>query len=281
MPVGHTHEDIDAVFALIWEAVKDICCMSPQQYKAMILQAVRRKETKQEVIDLFAIPDYSKFLRPFRGYKHFGRAFKGDLTVHQFVFTKVDVSEKFLTGVEVTHRRFATEHYTEVAKITTDDVDGDDVFHTLGYRAIDTLSEFVSPYQILERLPDETDHFYPEGFVEGSAAQLQRVYNKLQVQYIKRLDIIDHWERFVESAPEDDEAETWLQRNPLHIPFHEALFGDALVHSTAAPMMKKSRSLPTVKAKDTVKRKGYNPPVEKKKTTKNKGKSNTTYTIIQ
>ena len=68
--------------------------MSPQEYKAMVLRAVKNKEAAQEVIDLFAIPDYSKFLAPFRGYKHFGRAFKGELTVHQFVFAKVEVSKK-------------------------------------------------------------------------------------------------------------------------------------------------------------------------------------------
>lgn len=269
--VGHTHEDIDAVFALIWEAIKDICCMSPQQYKAMILQAVRRKEAVQDVVDIFSIPDYSKFLEPFRGYKHFGRAFKGDLTVHQFVFTKVEVSEKFPTGVEVTHRRFATEHCTEVTKIQEGEEVEDSVLQALGYRATDTVSEFVAPYQILDRLPNESDHFYPEGFVVGSADQLRRVSTKIKAQYSSRVDILDHWKTFVENAPNDDEAEHWLEIKPLYIPFHEALFGDALVHSTAAPMMKKARNLPTIKARDTVKRKGYKPPREKKKESKQSG----------
>jgi len=30
LSVGHTHEDIDAIFALIWELVKNDCCLSPQ-----------------------------------------------------------------------------------------------------------------------------------------------------------------------------------------------------------------------------------------------------------
>ena len=239
--------------------------MSPQEYKEMILRAVKNKEAAQEVIDLFAIPDYSKFLAPFRGYKHFGRAFKGELTVHQFVFTKVEVSEKFPTGVEVTHRKFASEHCVEVTKIGPGEVNEDPVLQSLGYKATDTVSEFVEPYQILDRLPNESDHFYPEGFVAGSADQLKRVHAKIQDHYPFGFDILDHWKSFVEYAPDDDEAGNWLAKETLHIPFHAALFGDALVHSTAAPMMKKTRNLPTVKAKDTVKRKGYNPPKEKKK----------------
>ena len=280
LPVGHTHEDIDAVFALIWELVKDTCLMSPQQYKAMILRALKRKENVQEVIDLFAIPDYTKFLLPFRGYSHFGRAFKTDLTVHQFVFTKVEVSAKFPTGVEVTHRKFSTDHCVEVTKIDAGEDVGDSVLQSLGFRATDTVSEFVPPYQILDRMPNESDHFYPEGFVAGSAYQLNRVHRKIQDQYPLRVDILDHWQSFVKNAPDDDEAENWLVKNPLHIPFHEALFGQALVHNTAAPMMKKARILPIVKAKDMVKRKGYEPPKEKKKERPKKGYStNSLFTL--
>lgn len=266
--VGHTHEDIDAVFALIWELIKDLCCMSPEQYKRDILKAVKRKGSSQEVFDIFAIPDYSKFLSKFRGYKHFGRAFKGSLTVHQFVFKKVVVSEKFPTGVEVTHRRFATEHCTEVTKMQEGETNEDTVLQALGYKATDTVSEFVEPYQILDRLPNESDHFFPEGFVAGSADQLRRVHGKIKAQYSSRPDVLNAWEDFVYNAPEDDEVQSWLAEHPLHIPFHEALFGGALVHSTAAPMMKKSRTLTTIKAPDTVKRKGYKPPKETKRARK-------------
>ena len=107
----------------------------------------------------------------------------------------------------------------------------------------------------------------------GSADQLNRVHRKIQEAYPSRVDILDHWQFFVDNAPDDDEAEHWLAKKPLHIPFHEALFGDALVHDTAAPMMKKARKLPMVKAKDTVKRKGYAPPKEKKKARTTKGYS--------
>ena len=107
----------------------------------------------------------------------------------------------------------------------------------------------------------------------GSADQLNRVHRKIQEAYSSRVDILDHWQFFVENAPDDDEAENWLVKEPLHIPFHEALFGDALVHNTAAPMMKKARKLPMVKAKDTVKRKGYAPAKEKKKAHTKKGYS--------
>jgi hypothetical protein len=38
LPVGHTHEDIDAVFALIWDTIKCTHALTPQQYRQMILK---------------------------------------------------------------------------------------------------------------------------------------------------------------------------------------------------------------------------------------------------
>ena len=132
-------------------------------------------------------------MAPFRGYSKFGRAFKGELTVHQFVFTKVEVSEKFHTGVEVTHRKFATDNCVEVTKIKEGEDVEDSVLQSLGYRATDTVSEFVEPYQILDRLPNESDHFYPEGFVTGSADQLKRVHRKIHKEYSSYINILGHW----------------------------------------------------------------------------------------
>jgi hypothetical protein len=74
--VGHTHEDIDAIFALIWQFMKNKKCITPQTYAAMVAMACRNKEKVVDVKDIWAVPDYqgyfSKFINP-----NLGRYAKG------------------------------------------------------------------------------------------------------------------------------------------------------------------------------------------------------------
>jgi hypothetical protein len=36
LPVGHTHEDIDAIFALIWQALMENDALTPEQYAKIV-----------------------------------------------------------------------------------------------------------------------------------------------------------------------------------------------------------------------------------------------------
>ena len=68
--LGHTHEDIDAVFAHIWKKVQGKHCLTPQAYKRIVeeaLMAAGRAGKDSQVYDLFAIPDYVKFFAPMLG----------------------------------------------------------------------------------------------------------------------------------------------------------------------------------------------------------------------
>ena len=61
---GHTHEDIDALFALIWNMVKDEIILTPSEFKAAILTAFKKlKDVK--VKNIHAVPNYAKY---FEGY---------------------------------------------------------------------------------------------------------------------------------------------------------------------------------------------------------------------
>lgn len=39
LPVGHTHEDIDAMFGVLWKAAQGKTIVSPQQWKKMAIAA--------------------------------------------------------------------------------------------------------------------------------------------------------------------------------------------------------------------------------------------------
>lgn len=51
--VGHTHEDIDAIFGKIWKKCREQHILSPQQYMEMIIEALRNRKIPCEVIDVF------------------------------------------------------------------------------------------------------------------------------------------------------------------------------------------------------------------------------------
>jgi hypothetical protein len=63
--VGHTHEDIDGIFGLIWEKMKVRKCMTPRIFSKLLMDACRNKEKIIEVHDIWAVPDYTKYLIPF------------------------------------------------------------------------------------------------------------------------------------------------------------------------------------------------------------------------
>ena len=65
LPTGHSHEDIDAVFANIWTYIRSQSILSPQQYKLFILQALKKRDISIHVDDVFAIPDYTAYLEPY------------------------------------------------------------------------------------------------------------------------------------------------------------------------------------------------------------------------
>lgn len=62
LPVGHTHEDIDAKFAKIWVACRNALLGTPQEYKTKLEEVFSKSDVKCEVVDVFAIPDYKAWL---------------------------------------------------------------------------------------------------------------------------------------------------------------------------------------------------------------------------
>ena len=44
LPVGHTHEDIDALFGVLWRAARSKTIITPEQLKKMALSAFKQEE---------------------------------------------------------------------------------------------------------------------------------------------------------------------------------------------------------------------------------------------
>ena len=58
LPVGHTHEDIDARFGNIWTYIREKTVATPQKYLQALI-SVWSGEKKAKVVDIFATPGKS------------------------------------------------------------------------------------------------------------------------------------------------------------------------------------------------------------------------------
>ena len=117
LPVGHTHEDIDARFALIWKRAQLAHLHTLTQYSAMACSATSvHSAIPSRVVDIYAVPDYDSHLRPCID-KKFGRYAKEDVTQLQFIFEAVAASKFFPLGVKTTYRAYSSN---KVVKIVED-----------------------------------------------------------------------------------------------------------------------------------------------------------------
>jgi len=63
LPVGHTHEDIDAQFARIWAALRLQYVLSPQMQKEFIIHGLQGANKQVRFHDVYCVPDYSSFFK--------------------------------------------------------------------------------------------------------------------------------------------------------------------------------------------------------------------------
>ncbi len=62
LPVGHTHEDIDSKFAIIWKRLRNKFIYTPQQYGEGVKSALTTAKLKCNVHEIFAIPNYDMYI---------------------------------------------------------------------------------------------------------------------------------------------------------------------------------------------------------------------------
>jgi hypothetical protein len=235
--VGHTHEDIDGRFALIWKRVRSAFVLTMSEYEKCIHQALSKDDLPCEVEDLFAIPDFDAFIRPHLdpNFGRYARRVKDkDWTVLQFKFEHIAAEDPlyplFPLGCRTTWRPFAAKNHVRIVK---------DRKAPCGM-TFDNLTDIENypPAQegvpkgmyVLQKFP--TGEIPPEPFVPGSRALLESVCNSFCESYNTDLGNVyaNEWINFKDNiAPQSDDAEEWVKDHPLHIPFH-----DTLVHG--APM---------------------------------------------
>ena len=172
LPVGHTHEDIDAIFALIWKNLMNESALTPEQYKALVLESIGGKETLHDVFDLFVIPNYTKFLQPAAD-KKLGRYSKLDWTQLQIIFDSTDVCDEYPCGVKITYRAYSSNTVTAFRKTKRPD----------GTNVVDKLIE-KDPLLSYEKNPEDTT-----GIPHGKDPNIGDNDNAIEIEVEEDMDI--------------------------------------------------------------------------------------------
>lgn len=103
LPVGHTHEDIDAKFGQLWKKSRQQSIVSPQQYKEFLYSVFDKKHENDRrrpsfhCIDLLAVPDYKSYFGEVGGdyINKFEGWTKGESSQLAFKFEAVDIDKSY------------------------------------------------------------------------------------------------------------------------------------------------------------------------------------------
>lgn len=224
LPVGHTHEDIDSKFAFIWKRVRNNFVLTPLAYKRAIESSLTNDRAACEVIDIFAVPNYEKYIEPYI-IPDFGRYARlsrtgDDWTQLQFIFDAVPISNYFPCGVRTTYRKFSADMVVLIEEETAGRPENgfivkDAEIHTYPKA---TANGAPAGFSMLTALPPDNAMFEPDPFVLGSRAVLDAAVAKVKRFFRNQPDVIAEWVAFADAAPKSDCAQAYCNDNPLDIP---------------------------------------------------------------
>jgi hypothetical protein len=114
LPTGHTHEDIDACFGVIWKTwYRNRPCGTLDEYANGIEKAFADTKLKAKVYTVMIVPDYVKYLDPCID-PYLGQMHKTERTQHQWRFEAVEISPLFPRGAKTTFRAYSADQVVEI-----------------------------------------------------------------------------------------------------------------------------------------------------------------------
>ena len=228
LPVGHTHEDIDSLFAKIWKKLRRMHVITPQQYAKLAKAALSKPGRPVEVEDVFVVPDFQDFVGDHCGDELFARWKITKWAQLQFTVEEVDSSDEFPLGVRTTYRAFTkdTAIVLKEDKSPTALVPLEPFEVTVHSHPLPSEERPSGGLYVLQRLPSKP--IRPAPFIIGSSKYLSEVMAKVKSQYgLNNPHIVEQWEEWCSQAPDTDDVQEYINSHPLQyrVPFHDLLFG--------------------------------------------------------
>ena len=116
LPVGHTHEDIDAMFGIMWVSFRLKPCLTLDDYKQGIIDCFAGdRKVEADVEDINIVPDYVSFITPV--VDKISRWAKEQLTVHQIHISVCRPSIYFPYGYFFRYRDYCSDQVVELKPV--------------------------------------------------------------------------------------------------------------------------------------------------------------------
>jgi hypothetical protein len=227
LPTGHTHEDIDACFGVIWSAFRHRPCESLLRYKQFVEDALGDSRLKATVHDVMIIPDYKSF---FDGCidDHLSSLHTTINTQHQWRFEAVKQSKYFPYGAKVTYRAYSSDEVIEFEKLPKAScVSNIGQLTGLECKRVicrwypspecDATRVGIEGYFLLRKLPGAHNMtlLKPQAFPEGVTSEIRKTLSEVRTHFdnIDDAEIRDHWNSWERNdCPRSDDAEDYLRR---------------------------------------------------------------------
>lgn len=256
LPPGHTHEDIDARFGVLWRTMyhsqinspignilfysylctlfyaKPFLCFSIA-YKKAITEAFRKSREQDldvRIVELFAIPDYTTYFNSDGcidpSFERFSKMSNAQL---QFIFEICEQSEAFPLGVKTSYRAYASDEVIELLNKDSIPWKGGtepaDIVGLVPIRLhVKTFPE--NGMSILKSLPMGVPVVAP--FAPNHMDNIDKVLKFVATKftYSHSQQYLDDWNHWANSRyPVKMDAEAYVDKFPLHVPFNDIIFG--------------------------------------------------------
>ena len=116
LPVGHTHEDIDAMFGILWVSFRLKPCLTLEAYKQGIIDSFSGdRRIEADVEDVYIVPNYVRIITPI--VDRLSRWAKEQLTVHQIHISACRPSIYFPYGYFLQYRDYCSDRVVELKSV--------------------------------------------------------------------------------------------------------------------------------------------------------------------
>ena len=248
LPTGHTHEDIDAIFAIIWKYfIRFHTIDTFSQFKTGLESAFKSDSSTRSlqciVYDLLVcIPDYKPFYADYLD-AHLSDYTKQESTMHQWKFEVMEVSKWFPTGVKTCYKAYSSDRVVVFEKKNKDECLSDIgcatglepttlccPWHPLPYE--DPARPGIEGFYLLKSVPHSpTLSLPPMELVEDAYLELRRTLQSINSEYNAISDswIREEWNKwFDQFCPRSNSALEYLdqlkaQKLAWHIPLKDIL----------------------------------------------------------
>jgi len=227
LPTGHTHEDIDACFGVVWRLFRGQSCLTLGDFKNLIETYFRTDDgLGGKVEDIYVIPDYTPFIDPVLDGK-IARLHKEDQTQHQWRFEAVPRSADFPLGCKTCFRAYSSDKVVEFT-IKPRQQCQSSIGRVLGLEPCTTYCRWyptehcipgraVEGFYLLKDIPhhDEDVEFPPVEFVVGSYIGIKQTLREINRRFSWENDyeIRCEWENWTSLyAPPSDNVRDFLDK---------------------------------------------------------------------